>query len=101
MWHAVQIVICSDNDEFPELKLTTFGTRQIFEQLREVRTEGGFSLHALCSHGSRMLFTGTCCRPGRRRGLPQQWDMAITWMRIMQVELGGKRAAALMWRLHA
>ena len=32
----VQIVICSDNDTFPELQLTTFGTRSIFERLREV-----------------------------------------------------------------
>ncbi|KAK9811258.1 hypothetical protein WJX72_000723 [[Myrmecia] bisecta] len=29
------IVIHSDNDEFPKLQLTTFGTRQIFERLRE------------------------------------------------------------------
>jgi hypothetical protein len=33
---AVQITIHSDHAEYPDLKLTTFGTRRIFERLREV-----------------------------------------------------------------
>ena len=32
----VQIVIHSDNDEFPKLNLTTFGTREVFERLKQV-----------------------------------------------------------------
>ncbi len=32
----LQIVIHSDNDEFPKLELTTFGTRQLFEKLKKV-----------------------------------------------------------------
>lgn len=32
----LQITIHSASDEFPELRLTTFGTRQIFTDLREV-----------------------------------------------------------------
>ena len=33
----MQITICSDHAEFPDLKLTTFGTKPIFEKLRSVR----------------------------------------------------------------
>ena len=33
---CVQITICSDHAEFPDLKLTTFGTKPIFEKLRSV-----------------------------------------------------------------
>lgn len=32
----MQIVIHSDNDEFPRLNLTTFGTREVFDSLKEV-----------------------------------------------------------------
>ena len=32
----LQIVIHSDNDEFPKLELTTFGTRHVFERLKQV-----------------------------------------------------------------
>jgi hypothetical protein len=32
----MQITIHSDHAEYPDLKLTTFGTRKIFERLREV-----------------------------------------------------------------
>ena len=33
---CLQITICSDHAEFPDLKLTTFGTKAIFERLRSV-----------------------------------------------------------------
>lgn len=33
------IVIHSDNDEFPKLELTTFGTRQVFERLKQAWTK--------------------------------------------------------------
>ena len=36
----VQITICSDHAEFPDLKLTTFGTKPIFERLRAVSSRG-------------------------------------------------------------
>ena len=32
----MQITICSDHAEFPDLKLTIFGTKPIFEKLRSV-----------------------------------------------------------------
>lgn len=32
----MQITICSDHAEFPDLKLTTFATKPIFEKLRSV-----------------------------------------------------------------
>ncbi|KAL3159782.1 hypothetical protein ABBQ38_010188 [Trebouxia sp. C0009 RCD-2024] len=33
------IVIHSDNDEFPKLNLTTFGTREVFERLKQAWTK--------------------------------------------------------------
>ena len=37
-WYVcLQITICSDHAEYPDLKLTTFGTKPIFEKLRTVR----------------------------------------------------------------
>lgn len=37
----LQIVIHSDNDVFPRLELTTFGTRQVFEKLKQVSLQLG------------------------------------------------------------
>ena len=36
LFALLQIVIHSDNDVFPRLELTTFGTRQVFEKLKQV-----------------------------------------------------------------
>ena len=66
----VQITICSDHAEFPDLKLTTFGTKPIFERLRAVRRRRTSPLLALPNpHVARsehqpqdVMKTGSCVR---------------------------------------
>ena len=76
---GAQIVICSDNAEFPELRLTTFGTKKIFEQLRGVRGCGTLSM-TITLFGVRIAGAHKVadpeaddmqCRHGRKPALPQ------------------------------
>lgn len=53
-------MIHSDNDEFPKLELTTFGTRQVFEKLKKVVLGLRSATHvdASCMQSSCFAVTG-------------------------------------------
>ena len=58
----MQITICSDHAEFPDLKLTTFSTKPIFERLRAVSWRGRAPHSAHSTHAHIMAFWSTILR---------------------------------------
>ena len=101
---GAQIVICSDNAEFPELRLTTFGTKKIFEQLRGVRGCGTLLMIIICF----AVWTAAAhkiadpkandagCRHGRKPALPQLLGSMSTTTACDSISLGAVSGFSLL-----